>query len=107
MVTIFIWTFSILPPGLAGLGPALSLIGTFLFWLLAAMLLRLLLVTVLSWLTRHTESEVDDVIMDASTGPLTVLVLLLGMFYSLPRLGFGGLAESLGEKAAGVAAIAV
>src|SRR5258705_1838778 len=107
MVTIFIWTFYILPPSLAWLAPALSLVGTFLFWLAVAMLLRLLLVTVLSWLTRHTDSEVDDVIMDASTGPLTLLVLLLGMFYSLPHLGFGGLAERLGEKAAGVAVIVV
>jgi MscS family membrane protein len=107
MVTIFIWSFTILPPSLTWLAPALSLVGTFLFWLAAAMLLRLLLVTVLSWLTRHTDSEIDDVIMDASTGPLTLLVLLVGMFISLPRLGFGGLAERLGEKAVGVAVIVV
>src|SRR6187401_1064824 len=105
MVTIFIWSFYILPPSLAWLAPALSLAGTFLFWLAAALVLRLLLVTVLSWLTRHTDSEIDDVFMDASTGPLTLLVLLVGMFVALARLGFGGLAERLGEKAVGVAVI--
>ena len=107
MITIFIWKVLTLPPALAWLAPWLSLAGTLLFWLAVALALRLVLETVVRWLTRHTDSEVDDVIVDASTGPLTVLVLLLGIDYSLPHLGFGGAATDFDTRLTGVAVIAV
>jgi MscS family membrane protein len=88
MVTIFIWDVFQLPPALGWLAPWLSLIGTALFWMLAALVLRAVIFGAVRWLTRRTETDIDDVILDASSAELFAVVVLFGLYNSFERLGF-------------------
>ena len=87
MVTIFIWELGELPPAQQWLAPWLSLLASLAFWVAAALLLRAGLGRVVRRLTRHTASDIDDVIIEASSTPLVGLVLLLGLHDALQRTG--------------------
>lgn len=87
MLSIWRWDID-LPPGLEFLGgPVFSSIATAVFWIAAAALTRVVIFAFLRWLTRQTETDIDDVIMDATDPPLFALILLLGMRASLGELG--------------------
>jgi MscS family membrane protein len=107
MVTIFIWQLGTLPPALQWLAPWLSLLADLVFWAAAAFVLRYLLTLVVRRLTRHTTSDIDDVIMDASDTPLVVLVLLLGLHDSFQRTGILHQALRVTEQGLALAIIAV
>ncbi|MCC7358815.1 MAG: mechanosensitive ion channel family protein [Anaerolineales bacterium] len=105
MVTIFIWELGELPPTLQWLAPWLSLLAEMAVWVAAALLLRALLGRVVRRLTRHTASDIDDVIMDASSTPLVVLVLLLGLHAAAQRAG--GLLAAMRLTQQGLALVSI
>lgn len=105
MIKIFIWDIYQLPPDLVGLGPWLSLVATLIFWAVMAVLLRFVVFAVVRRLTQNTESEVDDVIMDALSNPLLMVVILFGLYNSLEELGFRDMIVDAVEKAAVVGII--
>lgn len=59
------------------------IILTLLFWLIVAALLWFVLYALLHRITRRTDTDVDDVIMDTVSAPLLFIVLMLGLHDSL------------------------
>jgi len=107
MVTIFVWDVVQLPPDWAWLAPWLSLAGTAAFWLAAAFILRRVIFVLVRQFTRRTETDVDDVIMDASGPPLLLMVVLFGLYNSFEHLGFHNTVVDGVERALVVALIGV
>lgn len=107
MVKVFIWQVMELPAQLVWLAPWLSLLFTAVFWIAVAFFLRLVIFTALHWLSRRTQTDIDDVIMDATSPPLFAVVLLLGLYNSLEQLGFHNLVVTTGEKAISLLVILV
>ena len=107
MVKIFIWTLFTLPAALAGLAPWLSLVVSLLFWGLAGLLLRVVAFGIIQRLVRRTESDVDDVILATSSTPAWLLLMLVGVYATLPGLGLPHALVDPVERAIGVAAIGV
>jgi MscS family membrane protein len=107
MVTIFVWDVVQLPPDWAWLAPWLSLAGTAAFWLAAAFILRRVIFVLVRQFTRRTETDVDDVIMDASGPSLLLMVLLFGLYNSFEHLGFHNTVVDGMERALVVALIGV
>ena len=105
MVKIFIWTVFILPAALAWLAPWLSLVGSLLFWGLAGLVLRVVVFGVIRWLVRRTESDIDDVLLDTSSTPAWLLLMLGGVYFTLPGLGLPHLLVDPVERVLGVAGI--
>jgi MscS family membrane protein len=98
MVKIFIWQILELPAQFSWLAPWLSLLLTAVFWMVVAFFLRLVILAALRWLSRRTETDIDDVILDATSPPLFALVLLLGLYNSLEQLGFHDLIVTASER---------
>ncbi len=107
MVKIFIWTVFTLPAALAWLAPWLSLLGSLLFWGLAGLLLRVVVFGVIRRLARRTESDLDDVLLDTSSTPAWLLLMLGGVYFTLPGLGLPHLLVDPVERVLGVAGIVV
>jgi MscS family membrane protein len=107
MVKIFIWTIFTLPAALAWLAPWLSLLASLVFWALAGLLLRLVIFRIIRWFVRRTESDIDDVILDTSQTPAWLLLMLGGVYLTLPGLGLPHTLVDPVERVIGVACIAV
>lgn len=107
MVTFFSWQLGTLPPALLWLAPWLSLLVELAFWGGVALGLRALLSLVVRRLTRRTTSDLDDVIMDASSGPLVALVLLWGLYAAFKRTGLLPGAMRLADQAVALVMIGV
>jgi MscS family membrane protein len=107
MVKIFIWSLFSLPAALAWLAPWLSLLGSLAFWALAGLLLRLVIFRIIHWLVRRTETDIDDVILDTSRTPAWLLLMLGGVYITLPGLALPHELVDPVERALGVACIAV
>ena len=106
MIKIFIWTIFALPAALAWLAPWLSLVGSLLFWALAGLLLRFVVYRLIRWLVRRTESDIDDVILETSRTPAWLLLVLGGLYLTLPGLGLPRALVDPVEQAIGVGCIA-
>ncbi len=86
MIHILLWTFPI-PPFLAFLAPPFDwALATLAAWLVIALAIRLVAFRIVRILVRRTESDVEDVILDVSRGPLVAVILLLGVINSLKAL---------------------
>ncbi len=103
MVKIFIWTIFTLPAAQAWLAPWLSLAVSLAFWALAGVLLRVVIFGLIRRLVRRTESDLDDVLLETSSTPAWLLLMLVGVYLTLPRLGLPpGLVNPV-ERVIGVA----
>jgi MscS family membrane protein len=107
MVTIFIWNVYQLPPDWVWLAPWLSLIGTAAFWAVAAFVLRLTLFALVRRLTRRTETDIDDVLLDITGPPLLAVVVLGGLYNSFEQLGFHNGAVTVVERGLVLAIVGV
>ena len=87
MIQIWIWEVP-LPPALQPLaGPLGSAVGTFLFWLVVALIVQLIVFGLLRRIASRTETDWEDVVIQVSRRPLTLVIVLLGMVNSLDHLG--------------------
>lgn len=107
MIKIFIWTVTTLPPAQAWLAPWLSLAASLLFWALAGLALRLVIFGAIRPLVRRTDSDIDDVILETSRTPAWLLLMLVGLYLTLPGLGFSTRLVDPVERSIGVACIVV
>ena len=107
MVKIFIWTLFTLPAAQAWLAPWLSLAGSLLFWALAGLVLRVVIYRAIRGLVRRTDSDLDDVLLETSRTPAWLLLMLVGVYATLPGLELPPKLVDLVERAVGVAGIAV
>jgi MscS family membrane protein len=96
-----------LPAAQAWLAPWLSLAGSLLFWALAGLLLRVVIYRAIRGLVRRTDSDVDDVLLETSRTPAWLLLMLVGVYVTLPGLGLPPKLVDPVERAVGVAGIAV
>jgi len=87
MIQIWIWEVP-LPPALQPLaGPLGSAVGTFLLWLAVALIVQLIVFGLLRRIASRTETDWEDVVIQVSRRPLTLVIVLLGMVNSLDHLG--------------------
>jgi len=87
MIQIWVWEVP-LPPALQPLaGPLGSAVGTFLFWLAVALIVQLIVFGLLRRVASRTETDWEDVVIQVSRRPLTLVIVLLGMVNSLDHLG--------------------
>jgi MscS family membrane protein len=87
MIQIWVWEVP-LPPALQLLaGPLGSAVGTFLFWLAVALIVQLIVFGLLRRIASRTETDWEDVVIQVSRRPLTLVIVLLGMVNSLDHLG--------------------
>jgi MscS family membrane protein len=107
MVKIFIWTIFTLPAALAWLAPWLSLAASLLFWGLAGLLLRVVVFGGMRLWVSRTESDIDDIILETGKTPAWLLLMLVGVYVTLPGLGLPPALLDPVERALGVAGISV
>jgi MscS family membrane protein len=87
MIQIWVWEVP-LPPALQPLaGPLGSAVGTLLFWLAVALIVQLIVFGLLRRIASRTETDWEDVVIQVSRRPLTLVIVLLGMVNSLDHLG--------------------
>ena len=87
MIQIWIWEVP-LPPALQPLaGPLGSAIGTLLFWLVLALIVQFIVFGLLRQIASRTDTDWEDVVIQVSRRPLTLVIVLLGMVNSLDHLG--------------------
>lgn len=87
MIQIWIWEIP-LPPALLPLAGAWgSALGTFLFWLAVALIVQLIVFGLLRQIASRTDTDWEDVVIQVSRRPLTLVIVLLGMVNSLDLLG--------------------